>query len=109
MFKTKNLSPKQLSVYTAFILSIPISIGFYLLHPGWIALAVFVIVFCGSYFLIQFTLERFIYRKIKLIYKFIQQTKASQREEMYYKYILPKKSIDDLREDVEKWAAQRSE
>ena len=24
---------------------------------------------------------------------------------MYYKYILPKKSIDEVREDVEDWAA----
>ncbi len=28
---------------------------------------------------------------------------------MYYKYILPKKSIDEVREDVEKWAEQRKE
>lgn len=27
---------------------------------------------------------------------------------MYYKYILPKKSIDEVREDVEEWAEQRS-
>ena len=27
---------------------------------------------------------------------------------MYYKYILPQKSIDDVREDVEAWAEQRS-
>ncbi len=27
---------------------------------------------------------------------------------MYYKYILPKKSIDEVREDVEAWATQRS-
>jgi two-component system phosphate regulon sensor histidine kinase PhoR len=52
-------------------------------------------------------LESFIYRKIKLIYKYIYQTKASKKEEMYYKYILPKKSIDEVREDVEQWAEQR--
>ena len=41
--------------------------------------------------LVQFTLEKFIYRKIKLIYKFIHQTKATRKEEVYFKYILPKK------------------
>ena len=46
-------------------------------------------------------LERFIYRKIKLIYKFIYKTKATKREETYYKYVLPQKSIDEVREDVE--------
>jgi len=45
--------------------------------------------------------KNFIYRKIKLIYKFIYQTKSQQKEEIYYKYILPKKSIDEVREDVE--------
>jgi len=107
MLSTKNLSPQQLSLYTAGILSIPISLGYYLMHPNWWAIVVFAIVFSGSFLLIQFTLERFIYRKIKLIYKFIYQTKASRREETYYKYILPKKSIDEVREDVEQWASMR--
>ncbi len=54
-------------------------------------------------------LERFIYRKIKLIYKFIYQTKATRKEETYYKYVLPQKSIDEVREDVEAWAAKNEE
>ena len=65
------------------------------------------VIFLGSYGLILYTLQTFIYRKIKLIYKFIYQTKASKREEFYYKNILPQKSIDEVREDVETWADQR--
>ncbi|TAH08054.1 MAG: sensor histidine kinase [Sphingobacteriia bacterium] len=109
MLKTKNLSPQQLSAFTACILSIPLSVGIYAIRPDWIiALVSLVIIFLGSYFLIRFVLESFIYRKIKLIYKFIYQTKATKREETYYKYILPQKSIDEVRADVEKWAEQRS-
>ena len=67
------------------------------------------VIFLGSYGLILYTLQTFIYRKIKLIYKFIYQTKASKREEFYYKNILPQKSIDEVREDVETWAYQRKE
>ena len=108
MFKTKNLSPLNLSLLTALILSIPVSIAFYIVsenvYAGIIALAVTLL---GNYLLIRFVLESFIYRKIKLIYKFIYQTKASKKEEMYYKYILPNKSIDEVREDVEEWAQQR--
>jgi two-component system phosphate regulon sensor histidine kinase PhoR len=59
--------------------------------------------------LILFTLEKFIYRKIKLIYKLIHQTKATKKEEVYFKYILPQKSIDEVREDVEKWGEKRNE
>jgi len=67
------------------------------------------VTFIGSYLLIRFVLESFIYRKIKLIYKFIYQTKASRKEETYYQYILPQKSIDEVREDVEEWAEKQVE
>ena len=110
MLITKNVSPQKLSFLTALLIAIPISIGYYFLHPDWfITFVVFVLVLLGSHFLIQFTMERFIFRKIKLIYKFIYQTKATKREETYYKYILPKKSIDEVRIDVENWAEQRQE
>ncbi|HEY6953712.1 MAG TPA: ATP-binding protein [Flavisolibacter sp.] len=105
----KNLSPKELSAFTSLVLSVPISLGFLILHKNWITgLVSFILIFLGSYFLILSIIQNFIYRKIKLIYKFINQTKASKKEEMYYKYILPKKSIDEVREDVEAWAEQRS-
>lgn len=109
MLNTKNLSPKQLSAFTAAILAIPISLGIWIIRPDiTIAFISLIVTFLGSYFLIGFVLESFIYRKIKLIYKFIYHTKASKREETYYKYILPQKGIDEVREDVEKWAEQRS-
>lgn len=106
---TKNLSPQQLSAFTALALSVPISLGIWLIRPNWeIAVGSLVVTFSGSYLLIRFVLESFIYRKIKLIYKFIYQTKASKREETYYKYILPQKGIDEVRQDVEQWAEQKS-
>jgi two-component system phosphate regulon sensor histidine kinase PhoR len=109
MFQTKNLSPKKLAALTALILSVPISLGIYLLQGEWLAGVIsMIIIFLGSYLLIFSIVQNFIYRKIKLIYKFIHQTKATRREETYYKYILPQKSIDDVREDVEAWAMQRS-
>jgi two-component system phosphate regulon sensor histidine kinase PhoR len=109
VFKTKNLSPQQLSAFTALILSVPVSLGIFFLRPDWvIALVSLIVIFIGNYLMIRFVLESFIYRKIKLIYKFIYQTKATKREETYYKYILPQKGIDEVREDVEKWAEQRS-
>jgi two-component system phosphate regulon sensor histidine kinase PhoR len=108
MLNKKNFSPRQLSLLTAVILSVPISLWIFFLRPTWHeALLSFAIIFSGSYFLILFIFQRFIYRKIKLIYKFIYQIKASKKEEMYYKYILPQKSMDEVREDVEAWAQQR--
>ena len=108
MLSTRHLSPQQLSLLTAAILSIPISVAIFIFEPAWwIAPLSFVIIFTGSYWLILFTLQTFIYRKIKLIYKLIYQTKATKREEFYYKNILPQKGIDEVREDVEAWAEQR--
>ena len=110
MPSTKNLSPKQLSAFTAGVLALPISGGIYLLTGNYVVgLSSLLVVFCGSYGLILFTLENFIYRKIKLIYKLIHQTKATKKEEVYFKYILPQKSIDEVREDVEKWGEKRNE
>ncbi|MFL5739345.1 MAG: sensor histidine kinase [Flavisolibacter sp.] len=105
----KNLSPRQLSAFTALVLSVPISLGIYVMKFNWMeGIISFAVIFTGSYLLILTIIQNFIYRKIKLIYKFIHQTKASKKEEMYYKYILPQKGIDDVREDVEAWAEQRS-
>jgi two-component system phosphate regulon sensor histidine kinase PhoR len=110
MFSIKNISPRQLSAFTALTLATPIGLLLWYVEKDWIiALVCFILIFIGSYFLIYLVLERFIYRKIKLIYKFIYQTKATKREETYYKYILPKKSIDEVREDVEAWASEKKE
>lgn len=110
MSSQKNLSPQQLSANTALALSIPIGIAFYIIHPvWWIALLFTVLIFGCSYSVIHYTIKKFIYRKIKLIYKLIYQTKASKREEFYYKNFLPQKTIEEVRDDVEKWAIQRKD
>jgi two-component system, OmpR family, phosphate regulon sensor histidine kinase PhoR len=108
MFSTKNLSPQQLSAFTAGIIALPISVGIYFFKPvWWVALTAFFIIFLGTYGLVLFMVQQFIYRKIKLIYKLISQTKATKKEEFYYKNILPQKSMDEVREDVEDWARQK--
>lgn len=110
MFKEKNLSPRQLAALTALLLSSLIALSVFVLFEDWrILLAYFLACFTVIYFLVYQILEFFIYRKIKLIYKLISITKASKREEAYQKYILPKKGIDDVREDVEEWAARQTE
>jgi len=110
MLSPKNISPRQLSFFTSLILSIPISLLIFLIEQSWLwGLGSFLVILGGSYLLISFVLERFIYRKIKLIYKFIYQTKATKKEEVYYKYILPQRSIDEVREDVEQWAEENKQ
>ena len=107
--KIKNFSPNKLAAFTASLLSFFIALLILILQKDWeeAVIALFA-VFLFSYFLIRYIIQEFIYRKIKLIYKFIYQTKASRQQEVYYKYILPRKSIDEVTADVEAWAEQRS-
>lgn len=108
MFKNKNLSPRQLALLTALLLSSLIALSVFVLITNWqLFLAYFIACFIVTYLLVYQILEFFIYRKIKLIYKLISYTKASKREEAYQKYILPQKGIDDVRVDVETWATQK--
>ena len=110
MLKAKNLSPQKLAAFTAFILSVVMALGCLFigatLKQTLLALG---LTFIVAYFLYLYTLQNFIYRKIKLIYKFIYQTKASKREEFFNKNILPLKTIEEVSEDVEKWASQKKE
>lgn len=109
MFKEKNLSPKQLAALTALLIATLIALSIFMLFSNpKLCITYFIVSFISIYFLMGQILEYFIYRKIKLIYKLISQTKASKREEAYQKYVLPQKGIDDVREDVEEWAAQKA-
>lgn len=110
MFDTKNISPRQISLLNAVTISTLGALAdFILIKNWWIALVTLVGLFIVSYLLTHYFIQRFIFRKIKLIYKFIYQTKATKREEFYYKNVLPQKSIDEVSEDVEKWAEQRKQ
>lgn len=107
---TKNLSPKQLSFITATIIAIVNTVlGLIVDLNLKLLLIVFSSTFIITYFLYYYTLQYFIYRKIKLIYKFIYQTKATKREEYFYDNILPQKSIEEVSQDVQQWAAQRKD
>ena len=110
MVRTKNFSPGQLALFTALLISVAVGICFLFFKIlWWHAIIATVCVFLCNYFIFREVLRRFVFRKIKLIYKLIYQTKASKREEMYYKHILPQKSIREVEQDVTDWANKRSE
>jgi two-component system phosphate regulon sensor histidine kinase PhoR len=110
MFAKKNFSPQQVGFVTSLPISGLAAIVVYFYSEKWLpSLLLFVGLFIISYLVIYQTVKRFIYRKIKLIYKLIYQTKASKKEEFYFKNILPQKSIDEVNEDVEQWAVQHKE
>jgi two-component system phosphate regulon sensor histidine kinase PhoR len=108
VFASKNTSPARLAFYTALALSVLMSLLSLLLRHLWfVPLIVFGITFLAAYLIYYYTLKYFIYRKIKLIYKFIYQTKAGKREAFFYKNILPQKTIEEVNRDVEQWAIEK--
>ena len=97
-----------MALFNAITISVVAALtNFFFNREWWESLATFAGLFILTYALTYFIIQRFIFRKIKLIYKFIYQTKATKREEFYYKNILPQKSMKEVSEDVEKWAEQK--
>src|SRR5690242_18570904 len=110
MLNKKNLSPQRLAAVTALLLALIIAAGSLLLRRELLSfIGTFVLTFLLAYGSFLYTLQQFIYRKIKLVYKFIYQTKATKREEFFYKNVLPQKTIEEVSEDVEQWAIQKSD
>jgi len=107
---SKNFSPQQAATISAVPIGLLGSLSIYIYSELWLPSIIFLLAFTlSAYVIIYFTVQRFVYRKIKLIYKLIYQTKASKKEEFYFKNILPQKSIEEVNEDVEQWAVQHKE
>ena len=110
MFPAKNFSPQQVAAAASLPIGLVGGLAIFFYGEGMVAAIIFFIFLSLiSYISVYVMLQRFIYRKIKLIYKLIFQTKASKKEEIYYKNIVPQKSIEEVSHDVERWAVQRKE
>ena len=107
MFAKKNFSPQQAALVSSIPIALLAAFAVYGYSEMWLpSLVFFCILWLVAYLIIFYTVKRFIYRKIKLIYKLIYQTKASKKEEFYFKNILPQKTVSEVSEDVEAWAIQ---
>jgi two-component system phosphate regulon sensor histidine kinase PhoR len=107
MVSSKNYTPRQLAFAGALILALPAGImAFAFTRQLAACFIVFLSMLLLGWIIFYNLLQHFINRQIKLIYKLIAQTKATKREEFYYKNILPEKSIDEVRSDVELWSEQ---
>src|SRR5687767_145639 len=106
----KNISLRSMSLYGAVAITLVISILFWIgdkvfgMMFSWQA-GIVIILSIGifSFFLIQFILDRFIYRRIKLIYKIIRKAKTSVPD----KRALPGSDdpvLDGVEQEVQQWA-----
>jgi two-component system, OmpR family, phosphate regulon sensor histidine kinase PhoR len=105
----KNISPQKLAAFISLPVSIvAAAIALFYNHEWYYAAGLFLILFVCGYSFTYYLVKRFLYDRIKLIYKLIAQTKAGRKEELYNQ-IMPQKTLDEVSEDVDKWAKQRSE
>ncbi|MFN5422540.1 MAG: sensor histidine kinase [bacterium] len=108
MLDTKNTSPGSIALILSLIVSLFSGILIFIISNNvYFNLGAILSIFLVCLFLSRFLIDKFIYRKIKLIYKFIHQTKASKREEFFKKSVLPQKNIEEVGEEVLQWADQR--
>lgn len=111
----KNLTPKRIAFYAALILSLIVSLcvlilGLFLekpFGPGPL-LILSAICFVVTYLVFYYTIEKFIYNRIKLIYKTIYNFKTS-KESAIRNVNLNSNVIDDVNKDVMDWANDKKE
>ncbi|PJJ75103.1 two-component system phosphate regulon sensor histidine kinase PhoR [Thermoflavifilum aggregans] len=108
LFNDKNLSTGKLSFFSAIIIGIVAMLAGALMHLHilqllWLSL----VTWAAALAIIRYVMERFLYRKIKLIYKLIYQTKATPQEEFFQSHVLPKPTLEEVQHDVELWASQQ--
>ena len=85
--KLKNSTPKLIALISSSIFAISTLLVFIICKilftgmPGWlIIIAATILIFAIGYIVVYSLVERFIYRKIKLIYKSISDTKLSTKD-----------------------------
>ncbi len=99
-----NSSPSKIAITSALLSSVvPVLFMLFSNLAIWKIFALFGLTFGVSYYVIRLLLERFIYRKIKIIYKTIHQSNTqhlNQNDDLL---------IDQVSEDVSIWAKERKE
>lgn len=105
----KYLSPKMICLLAAFILASSLSLLSLAIDGEWtLPVIIFGVTFVLSYLVYNYFLKIFLDRRLKLIYKFIYNTKAGKKEQFFYDKILPQKTIEQVENDVTKWAEKKS-
>ncbi len=103
---TRNPKPINIASLISAILAICVgSVSFVLTENVWINTAIVITLTFGlSFFLYFYSLEYFIYRKIKLIYKTIHSLKTQRYDAVLKNFDWDKDPIVEMNKEVIKWA-----
>lgn len=111
----KNLTPRTIAFYAALIVSAVATLlaaitNLLTLDWGGKSLLFFLILAVIAYFIFYIALERFIYRKIKLVYKIIHNLKLDRfTKDILGKNIRTEDPVADVEEEVKEWAEKNNQ
>jgi len=106
----KLSSPKHLALINAFATVVFLTAAYLLIFPlihhvFWTLLIVIVLLFGFSYLIYFITIQKFIYAKIRLIYKTIHQLKMPKESRIN---VSTKADLDLVNKDVSDWATDKT-
>jgi two-component system, OmpR family, phosphate regulon sensor histidine kinase PhoR len=108
LFSDKNITPKYLAFICAlFLFIVSVLFLFFLSFPFLKAIFAGLLISVSAGLLFYYALNHFFYRKIKLIYKFIAQTKANYQEESLKDLLPIDTNINDASNEVMQWAQSK--
>ncbi|OYU94768.1 MAG: two-component sensor histidine kinase [Bacteroidetes bacterium B1(2017)] len=102
----RNPKPTSLALFISLLLSVILGTVTFFIEDSHIlsAVIIFTLSFGLSFFLFFYTLEFFIYRKIKLIYKTIHSLKTQRYDAVISNFNWDKDPIYEMNKEVIKWA-----
>jgi two-component system phosphate regulon sensor histidine kinase PhoR len=109
-------TPKRLALVLAILLSIVATMMFFVFawdedkNNSWLWVSVsFIALFGIQYFILQYALEKFIYSRIKLVYKTIHKQKLNKDDKKGHVASIHGDIIHKVNEEVAIWANDRKE
>ncbi len=109
-------TPKRLAFILAIMLSLMVAVIFILFeviaikHLYWfVIIGTFLILILFQYLILSYSLERFIYNRIKLVYKAIHRQKLNKDDKRDQITSIHGDIIGKVNEEVENWANDRKE
>jgi two-component system phosphate regulon sensor histidine kinase PhoR len=104
----KNPTPNSIALYTSLLLTTVVGLAaYFIFFKLWLTIVLLAVVFLASYFLFRYSIEIFIYRKIKLVYKNIHSLKVRKLD--------PRMSdmnmldpINEMEKEVRDWAEDKT-
>jgi two-component system phosphate regulon sensor histidine kinase PhoR len=106
----RNPKPLYITLFIAAVLSFLLASSIYMMNNDTNqALTILIVTFIASFLLFFYSIEYFIYRKIKLIYKTIHSLKTQKYDAQLSKYSLLNDPISKMNKEVISWARDQKQ